>query len=1055
MKRIEWGHVVTPHVVVRTPLLSIDVLRVWGGDQPRDEAALRRDLRVLLDDPVIREAIFISSPDLDANLGAWLGDPGNPEHRGVERTVIRYLSRMAGRATPFGLMSGLGTGAVGPTSNLVLGARDAGKRHIRIDNDYLASTCSALANDPSIRAGLRWFPNSSLYTSGGRLRYAEARSTVSRSYHLVVVEPTDYLLAVLQRATAGASIEELVATLMEDPDIGTDDAIGFVDQLIETQLLVPELEPQVTGREPLGPVLETLRPIEAAMPMVASLTALAEGFSAIEASRLGAPLDHYHTLAALAAPLPIRAPLGRLFQLDFHRPSPELVIGKPVIDEVTRALAVLHRCGGIQDDDSWSRFRDKFSERYATREVPLFEVLDEEIGIGFMQPAPPTAPLLEIVMPARAETRRVAWGRREVTLLRMVQQATKDRAIEIELSAADEGALSAKSPNALFDVLAVVVSIGAASPEALAAGDFHARIVGTDSPGARMLGRFCYGDPAIDAIVRDLMTREEARRADQIFAEVVHLPEGRIGNVLLRPQLRGHEIPFLGRSGAPRDRQIQITDLMVSIVDNRVVLRSKTLGKQVVPRLTNAHNYTRFSLGIYRFLSAIASQDGSMTGWTWGPLADAAFLPRIRSGKTTLFRARWLLAPRDLHPLRAAGKGKVDGFAAVQQLRARHDLPRWITLAENDNELPVDLDNRLAVDSFINLVKTKQHAEIYELYPTPEQLAVRGPDGAYHHELQLFYVREQPIVPAAAPPPSAPVVERRNFAIGSNWLYLKYYSGYSMTDELLRTIAPVIRGALGDQLAGRWFFLRYADPEWHLRLRFAGRDPKALMELLLRLAQAVAPLERAGVISKTQLDTYDREVERYGGFAGIDLAERVFAADSDAALSIIEAYPGDSGTQAMWPLAMLGMDTLIDDFGIDFEAKRRLLARMRDSFGSEIGIDTDFKKRLGEKFRMHRPEIEAVFAAHATNDFSSEPFGPGLAALAQRRGVLRALAPELVALRDARELAVPIPALVQSYIHMHANRMLAASARTQELVIYDLLRRHHDGTVGRARQAAK
>jgi lantibiotic biosynthesis protein len=54
--------------------------------------------------------------------------------------------------------------------------------------------------------------------------------------------------------------------------------------------------------------------------------------------------------------------------------------------------------------------------------------------------------------------------------------------------------------------------------------------------------------------------------------------------------LREREIVYLGRSGAPADHQLPLTDLLVSVRDGRVVLRSRSLGREVVPRLTNAHN---------------------------------------------------------------------------------------------------------------------------------------------------------------------------------------------------------------------------------------------------------------------------------------------------------------------------------------------------------------------------------------------------------------------------------------------------------------------------------
>ena len=53
-----------------------------------------------------------------------------------------------------------------------------------------------------------------------------------------------------------------------------------------------------------------------------------------------------------------------------------------------------------------------------------------------------------------------------------------------------------------------------------------------------------------------------------------------------------------------------------------------------------------------------------------------------------------------------------------------------------------------------------------------------------------------------------------------------------------------------------------------------------------------APLLDAGLLWRVQLDTYEREMERYGGEAGIGLAERVFHADSYAELTCCSMTSG-------------------------------------------------------------------------------------------------------------------------------------------------------------------
>jgi hypothetical protein len=48
-------------------------------------------------------------------------------------------------------------------------------------------------------------------------------------------------------------------------------------------------------------------------------------------------------------------------------------------------------------------------------------------------------------------------------------------------------------------------------------------------------------------------------------------------------------------------------------------------------------------------------------------------------------------------------------------LRRALALPRFIVVADDDNELPVDLDAALSVESFVHLVKGREDARLEEM----------------------------------------------------------------------------------------------------------------------------------------------------------------------------------------------------------------------------------------------------------------------------------------------------------------------------------------------------
>jgi len=134
------------------------------------------------------------------------------------------------------------------------------------------------------------------------------------------------------------------------------------------------------------------------------------------------------------------------------------------------------------------------------------------------------------------------------------------------------------------------------------------------------------------------------------------------------------------RLGATPENQLPVADLWLSAEGEKLVLRSKRLGRQVIPRMTTAHNYSLSKVPIYRFLCALAHQEEVGVGWSWGPLTQAPFLPRVSCGRLVFSRATWNLQKPELSKLNQPTVST--RFEAVQQLRATHRLPRWTVLQD-------------------------------------------------------------------------------------------------------------------------------------------------------------------------------------------------------------------------------------------------------------------------------------------------------------------------------------------------------------------------------------
>ncbi|MEM8934149.1 MAG: lantibiotic dehydratase, partial [Acidobacteriota bacterium] len=664
-----------------------------------------------------------------------------------------------------------------------------------------------------------------------------------------------------------------------------------------------------------------------------------------------------------------------LLQVDLYKPA-AVTLGRSVVDQVVQGIEVLHKLSRPDPEDELDDFRRAFVERYGVgRDVPLLEALDAEIGVGLKRQrraglvGPWIGDLrLRDGMPAESELGSAEpWSPREDLLRRRLDRALASGAAVIDLTAAEIDRLDA-DPRPLPQAFSAMFTIAAESASAVDEGHYELLIHHVVGPsGARMLGRFCQGDATIRRHVEAHLRAEEAADPDALYAEVVHLPEGRLGNILNRPILRAWEIPFLGRSGAAHEHQISPRDLTVSVVDQRVQLRSRRLGRRVEPRLTSAHAFDHRTLGLYRFLCLLQGQGlQDACHWSWAPFDRAAFLPRVCMGRLVLSRARWRIEVEEQQRLgRRTGAARYRG---VRRWRDDRRLPRFVVQEEGDHRLSVDLDNPLVVDHWIERCLRQERAVVLtEMFPPPDRLAVDSAEGRFVHEI-ILPMERRVAKPSTASPPAQSTGPRR-FAPGSEWLYLKLYAAPSSADALLRSlVAPIRRRALDSGAADQWHVLRYADPDWHLRLRFHGRSERLLGEVVPWIEAAAAPFLRDGRLRRWQLDTYDRELERYGGDAAISLIERCFFADSEWALAVVETHFGESADDR-WRLALAGVHRWFLDFGVAAPRRLEMVEAMRDAQWSRFGgADATSRKLLGRKLRPERATIEALITGRGPVD---------------------------------------------------------------------------------------
>ena len=292
---------------------------------------------------------------------------------------------------------------------------------------------------------------------------------------------------------------------------------------------------------------------------------------------------------------------------------------------------------------------------------------------------------------------------------------------------------------------------------------------------------------------------------------------------------------------------------------------------------------------------------------------------------------------------------------------------------------------------------------------------------------------------------------QRIFIPGSQWLYFKIYTGIKTADEILtQQLHPCVNRLLEEKQIDNCFFIRYTDPDFHIRLRLHIVDYNNYATIFHEIHDLLNPLVKNGAVIKVMCDTYVREIERYGANT-IELIEKLFGIDSLVIMRLLEKVseePTVNQDEIRWLLSMLLLDDVMTAFGKDMEEKNRLFARMAENFKKEFGFTSHpFTKQINDKYRRYRSDIEKGLS-------SREGFAAYVPLLQYRKTEIERIACEILEIRTSESESPSVDDLLSSILHMTMNRWFKANNRQYELVVYDFLDKYFESTIARSKRMA-
>lgn len=313
-----------PKYVLRTPLLPLNFFL----ELTKDTTLTQETLKKACEADHIKEALFLASPSLYEAFEKWLDGQANPsDSERMTYSVLKYLSRMSSRCTPFGLFAGTAVGTYGENTEIVLENAIHNNRHTRLDMNYLVALSQDIVKDQEIRKQLRFYPNTSIYKAGEQLRYVEYHYENSRRmHHIVGVQDSEYLQKILDKASTGETLSNLSECLVDD-EITLEVASGFIEELVDSQLLVSELEPSVSGPEFTDQIIPVLKKLKGTDQLISQLEDTQSKIETLD-TKVGNPSSDYIAISESLKSLQTGFELKYLFQTDMALNPKKNVLNK-------------------------------------------------------------------------------------------------------------------------------------------------------------------------------------------------------------------------------------------------------------------------------------------------------------------------------------------------------------------------------------------------------------------------------------------------------------------------------------------------------------------------------------------------------------------------------------------------------------------------------------------------------------------------------------------------------------------------------------------------------
>ncbi len=271
----------------------------------------------------------------------------------------------------------------------------------------------------------------------------------------------------------------------------------------------------------------------------------------------------------------------------------------------------------------------------------------------------------------------------------------------------------------------------------------------------------------------------------------------------------------------------------------------------------------------------------------------------------------------------------------------------------------------------------------------------------------------------------------------STWFYMKIYANPRVANIVFRdAVAPLAEELIARDHCRRWFFVRYADPEPHFRVRWNLSRSYTRARIREKLASTLKPFVENHHVWSLKEGIYEPEFERYGP-NNMDTVHTIFYQQSLMALKLHSK--GYTQKERLLISCFL-IDWFLEHLDFSMLEKKCFVQTQRNYFTPEFEVGPIQKKRISLEYR----QVSAILL-----DFKNTPL---FKSISQDRCFMKAMEQTcgLLSQLSFKGTSLNLDTVLASLFHMMVNKFFIYDQRAIEFVIYEFLNRGY-----RSRMALK